>query len=260
MTIDSLAFLGDSIFGHSIGVDSLLARLETVGIERAVVAPFKPRGYHLQAANDVVAEAVRSNPGRIAGLVRVDPLLGDDAIREAERGLGDMGLRGIFLHPWEETFPIDDPRVDSVVEVAGDRRVPVVIASGYPWLSEGLQVGQLAGRFPDVAFVATNGLQLNMSGLGQTDAELALSDNPNLSVQTTGVYRQDFIEHVVATFGAERVLFAGGSPQFDPALEARRVKWAAFSEEQKQLVLERNAARLFGLAPSHSSINLPEVT
>ena len=172
-------------------------------------------------------------------------MLGPDAVAEAERGIDELGLVGVFLHPWEETFAVTDRRVDAVVEVARARRVPVVLASGYPWLSEALQVGELAGRFPDVTLVATNGLQINMSGLGQTDAELALADNDNLIIQTTGVYREDFIERVVRRHGAQRVLYASALPHFDPRLEVRRVQWAAFSGDEMDAMLNGNAEQFF---------------
>lgn len=248
MTIDGLAFLGESIFGGEVTADGLLARLGEAGVERAVVCPMKPPTYHLRSANDAVAEAVRGHSGILTGLVRVDPLLRGQAALEAERGLAELGLRGIFLHPWEETFRIDDRVVDEVVDVARARSVPVVVAAGYPWLSEGLQVGELAARFPEVTFVATNGLQINMSGLGQKDAELALAENPNLLIQTSGVYREDFLERIVRRHGPERILFASAFPHFDPALEIRRVQWAAFSPAEQRSLLHDNAAHLYGIS------------
>jgi predicted TIM-barrel fold metal-dependent hydrolase len=153
----------------------------------------------------------------------------------------------VLLHPWEETFRVNDPLVDPVVEVARRHGVPVVIASGYPWLSEGLQVGDLARRFPDVSFVATNGLQINIAGLGQLDAELALADNPNIVIQTSGVYREDFLEGIVERYGVERLLYASAAPHFEPRLELKRVRWAHFTDEQQQALLGGNAARVFGL-------------
>jgi uncharacterized protein len=219
--------------------------MDAAGVDRAVACPVKPRGYHLGEANDAVAEAVAVGGGRLVGLARVDPLQGGDAERELERGLADLGLRGLFLHPWEETFRIADRRVDAVVEVARAHGVPVVVAAGYPWLSEALQVGELAGRFPDVTFVATNGIQLNISGLGQVDAELALAAAPNLRLQTAGVYREDFLEGVVRRFGAERVLYASAFPLLDPRLEIRRVQWAAFSDAEAAALLGGNAQALF---------------
>jgi predicted TIM-barrel fold metal-dependent hydrolase len=212
------------------------------------VCPARPRTYHLGAANDAVAEAVARSDGRLTGVARVDPLLGDEACGELERALDDLGLRGLFLHPWEETFRIADPCVVPVVETARRFGVPVIVAAGYPWLSEALQVGALARRFPDVTFVATNGLQLNISGLGQVDAELALQEAGNLLVQTSGVYREDFLEGVVSRFGAYRVLYASSYPWLDPRLEIRRVQWAGFSGEEKAALLGGNAAGVFGLA------------
>ena len=222
--------------------------MDEVGVDRAVVCPVKTRGYHLAASNDAVAEAVSESGGRLIGVARVDPLLGDEACAELERALEALGLRGLFLHPWEETFRIADACVTPVVEVARQHDVPVIVASGYPWLSEALQVGVLARRLPDVTFIATNGLQLNISGLGQIDAELALADNDNLLIQTSGVYREDFIEGIVRRFGAHRVLYASTYPLFDPRLEIRRVQWARFGAPETAAILGGNAAAVFSLA------------
>jgi predicted TIM-barrel fold metal-dependent hydrolase len=244
--VDSLTFVGESLVGRSQTAEELVARLDEAGIDRAVVAPAKPRGYHLGPANDAVAEAAAAHAGRLVGIARVDPLQREDAVAELERALG-LGLKGVLLHPWEETFRVNDSLVDPVVEVARRNGVPVVIASGYPWLSEGLQVGDLARRFPDVSFVATNGLQINIAGLGQLDAELALADNPNIVIQTSGVYREDFLEGIVERYGVERLLYASAAPQFEPRLELKRVEWAHFTDEQQQALLADNAARVFGL-------------
>ncbi len=245
MIVDSLTFLGESIFGRRASAADLLALMDEAGIDRAVVCPMKPRGYHLAAANDAVAEAVRTHAGRLTGFARADPHLGDEACAELERALGELGLRGLFLHPWEETFRVSAPLVDPLLETARQHHLPVIVASGYPWVSEGLQVGELARRFPDVTFVATNGGQINISGLGQMDAELALAANENLVLQTAGVYREDFIEGVVARLGAERVLFASGFPFMDPRLEILRVRWAPnLDDGAREQILGGNAARL----------------
>jgi predicted TIM-barrel fold metal-dependent hydrolase len=220
--------------------------MDELGIERAVSCPLRPRGYHLGPANELVAEAVHAHPDRLVGFARVDPNLGEEACAELERAVGELGLRGLFLHPWEETFQVGGLLVEQVLEVARRRMLPVIVAAGYPWLSEGLQVGELARRFPDVRFVATNGGQINISGLGQADVELALAANPNLAVQTAGVYREDFLENVVARFGPERLLYASAFPLLEPRLEILRVRWAHFGEAARAAVLGGNARALLG--------------
>ncbi len=246
MIVDSLTFLGESLFGPRATAAELLAVMDELGVDRAVVCPLRPCAYDLGPANELVAEAVRAHSDRLCGFARVDPNLGDEACAELERALGELGLRGLLLHPWEETFRISAPFVDSVVELTRAHGVPVIVAAGYPWLSEGLQVGDLARRFPDVAFVATNGGQINISGLGQTDVELALAASPNLAVQTAGVYREDFLENVVGRFGAGRLLYASAFPYLEPRLEILRARWMHVDEEARARILGPNARALLG--------------
>jgi predicted TIM-barrel fold metal-dependent hydrolase len=247
VVVDGLTFVGESLFGWRSTPAELLVRMDEAGIERAVVCPVKPRRYELGPANRHVANAVAAQSDRFVGFARVDPNLGVDAVREADRAIGELGLRGLFLHPWEETFRVSAALVDPVLETARSHGVPVVVAAGYPWLSEGLQLGELARRFPEVTFVATNGGQINISGLGQTDVELALADCPNLLVQTAGVYREDFLEGVAARFGAGRLVFASGFPLMDPRLERRRAEWLHVDDEAKARILGGTLAEMLGL-------------
>src|SRR6266851_1169752 len=168
-TVDAFTFVGQSLFGTGQTPAELLSKMDAAGVERAVMCPLKPPGYHLGPANDLVAEAVAREP-RFVGLARVDPNLEHAAIAELDRATRDLGLRGLFLHPWEETFRINGPRVDPILARCAELQIPVVIASGYPWVSEAAQVGDLARRFAKVTLVMTHGGQINISGLGQADA------------------------------------------------------------------------------------------
>jgi predicted TIM-barrel fold metal-dependent hydrolase len=242
---DTLTYCGKCLFGWSVSEDDLLRTLDQEGTRRAVVVSPKPIDSRFEAANTSLGRLIERRPDRLLGFVRVDPWQ-RDAAHEVERGLGELGLRGLFLHPWEETFRVNMPSVDELIAIATAHRVPVMIATGFPWLSEALQVGDLARRFPETPFVLTTGGQINISGLGQTDAELATEANPNIYLQTTGVYREDFIEGIAERLGAKRLLYASGYPQFDPRLERLRVEWAPkLSAEQKAQMLGGNADALF---------------
>jgi uncharacterized protein len=249
VTIDVFTFVGHSLFGYTQSADELLARLDAADVQRAVVCPVKPRGYHLPAANDLVAEAA-AHDDRLIPLARVDPNLEDDAIRELERAAEMLGARGLFLHPWEETFRVSDPRLDPLLTRCADLNLSVVIATGYPWLSEAAQVGELARRFPSLPIVMTHGGQINISGLGQADAFAVLRSHPNVSIETSGVYRQDFLEDVATQLGPERLLFGSNSPRMDVRLEVQRVRWLTVDERSRELILAGNASRVFRLDSS----------
>lgn len=244
--IDGLAFVGPSLFGGGQEEGIVLERMRRTGLDVTVVVPARPPDYQLAPANERVAHAQSESDGALIALARADPNQAD-AANEVIHALDVLGLSGLFLQPAEEHFRIADRRVWPLLEVCAERGKPVVIAAGYPLVSEALQIADLAGRFPTVAVVMTNGGQFNISGLGQLDAELALASCPNLSIQTTAVYRQDFIERVIDKFGAHRVMFAGGSPTFDPAYEILRARRAQVSESDKAMVLSGTAMRIFGL-------------
>ena len=248
-TVDAFTFVGESLFGSGQTSAELVAKMDAANIERAIICPLKPPRYHLGPANDLVAEAVAREP-RLVGLARVDPNQAQDAVQELDRAVKKLGLRGLFLHPWEETFRINGPRVDPLLARCAELQIPVVIASGYPWLSEASQVGDLARRFPNVMLVMTHGGQINISGLGQADALNTLQRHANVCMETSGVYRQDFLEDVATQIGAERVLFGSNSPFMDMRLEVERARWANLAEDSKTLILAGNAERIFKLDAS----------
>ena len=96
----------------------------------------------------------------------------------------------------------------------------------------------------------THGGQINISGLGQMDAFEVLRRNPNVCMETSGVYRQDFILDVVNQLGAQRVLFGSNSPRMDMRLEVERVRRADVSETARELMLEGNADASSGWIPA----------
>ncbi|HEY3751089.1 MAG TPA: amidohydrolase family protein [Pseudonocardiaceae bacterium] len=246
MTVDGLSFLGTSRFGYRREPAELLDELTAEGIDTALVAPMHPRDGDLGVANKEVAAFVADHPDRLVAIARVDPWDGDGAITQLTDAVTDGGAKGVFLHPGEENFQINDTQWRPIAQRAAELGVPVVVATGYYCRSEAGQVATFAEWCPSIPVIMTNGGQLNISGLGQVDAELALA-LPNVHIFTSGVYRDDFLERAVRTFGAERVLFASFAPQFNVAYEHKRVHQVHISDEERALVLSGNADRLFGV-------------
>jgi predicted TIM-barrel fold metal-dependent hydrolase len=243
-TIDGLVFLGTSHFGYELDAAGALAGMDAVGTDIAIAVPMHPHRGDFTAANDALAEAAANSDDRLVPLCRVDPWEGEAAVAEVRRAVAE-GAQGVFLHPSEERFRINDIRVRPIVECAAELAVPMMVAAGYHLFAEPLQLGAAAQWTPDNPFVLTNGGQFNISGGSGFDAELALA-NANVHVQTTAMYREDFLEGVVAKFGPERLLFATAAPLFTTKYERLRVDLAHFSEAERELILGGNAARIFG--------------
>lgn len=222
--------------------------MRRLAIERSVICPVQPEDYHLEPANEAIAAAVKTHPDRFRGFCRVDPRRKDRAVEELERSVQELDLAGLFLDPWEEGYPVNGKLVDPVIGAAARLDIPVMIAAGYPWYAHPLQVADLAGRFPDQTFIMTHGGQINISGLALQDAFAAMRDCPNISMEVSGVYRQDFIEAVIAAVGVERVMFGSNCPRMHQEFELERVRSLDLTEDERAQVLGANAARLLNLA------------
>jgi predicted TIM-barrel fold metal-dependent hydrolase len=241
--VDSLLLLGENRFGPTLAVDSAMRVADSLGISRLVVAPARPYAYKLEPANEALAGQARQEE-RISVLGRIDPWNGDTAVEEARRCVDELGCVGLFLHPAEEACPV--ARSDPIFAFASERKLPVVVAAGFFGLSEPLQVGAIAARFPDVPTVMTNGGQINISGLSMIDARLALDNNPNLHVMTNGEYRQDFIESLAARV-PERTIWSSMAPWFDPRFELERIRSAHMPTDVRERIEGQNALDVFGI-------------
>jgi len=245
MILDAHVYLGSCVFGYGQSLDEIRTRMDRLDIDKVVLVPVKPRDYHLGPANELVAKAVRAEPDRFLGLCRVDPWQTETAVSEAVRGFDALGACGLYLDPWEENFQANDDLVSPLVEVARDHGRPVVINAGHTRVSHPTQIWDLARRFPEVQFVAANGGQINICGLLLFEARRMMEACPNITIQTAGTYREDFLEEMASEVGEERVIFASRSPVYDQEFEMARVRLAHLSESQKDKLWSANALALF---------------
>jgi predicted TIM-barrel fold metal-dependent hydrolase len=247
MILDAEVYLGSNLFGPSYDDETLIAALDAAGVARAVVCPARPPEYHLGPANDLVADAVRRQPRRLIGFARVDPHQRTAALAELRRGVEQLGLRGLLLHPWEELFPVNDRSVDPLLAYARERRIPVQVAGGFPMVSHAAQIGDLARRFPEVPILATHGGQINISGRGLYEAGKMLRTCPNVYLQTSGVYREDWMEDMARALGAARIVFGSGAPYYDLGFELERVHRLHLPAGDRDAIAGTNLARLLNL-------------
>ena len=74
-----------------------IAALNEAGVSQAV---FTGRNSPRAAlSNDFVAECVQAHPDRLFAFAGIDPTLGPDALREIERTITELNMKGISLDP-----------------------------------------------------------------------------------------------------------------------------------------------------------------
>lgn len=246
-TLDFHQHLGQSIFGYGQSLNELMNQLEQHQLEQAVICPVQPLDYHLGPQNDLIADAVNQYPERLIGFGRVDPRL-KTAATEVQRCVTNLGLKGIFLHPWEETYPINSNWVKALMPTIQALEIPVMIAGGHVRVSMASQLADLARAFPDVPMVLTSGGQINISGIALGEATQLLKEHSNLYLETSGIYREDFIEDMVPIIGSERIIFGSNSPEYHLGLEVLRPRLSHLSADHQANLLYQSAAKLLKLS------------
>jgi len=149
-------------------------------------------------------------------------------------------------------------RTRSVIAVAAERRLPCLIHTFSH--TEGNPAGELnieefaeiAADFPKANLIAAH------AGGNWRQSIGAISRVPNASVDVCGSFpAQGMVEALVADVGVARIVFGTDMPGRSFASQLAKVVFADVSEEERELILWKNAARIFGLSPGDSPSESP---
>lgn len=236
--IDACAFLGESLYGNSVAESTLLAQLNTYKIDKAIIRPLKPCDYNYDNANKYIAQVAKKYPTKLIGFGRVNPL--EKSAPQQIAAIVEYGLSGVHLHPWEDNFCINSPQIYDTICACENNNLPIYVSTGYPNVSEPLQLMETALAFPNTTLIATHGGQLDMSGLSFDDALKTAQMCKNVKFDLSGVYRRDFIESLIETAGESNVIFGSCYPYMDISLEIARIEAAEISDIAKSRLFSKN--------------------
>ncbi len=241
MVIDGHVTLGDSR-DASLSVEQLLATMDALGIDRALVAPaerFVP--VRNRDGNALTAEASRRSERLLAYAVAT-PWLGTEALEELRRAR-EAGAVALKLDPALQGFDLLDGQSEPLVAFAVESGWPVYVRTGTPPHALPLQVAWLANRFPEGSFV-----------LGRSGATDFSHDGPSTLAAASNVYADSvYVEWPTALAAVDpatagrRVVFTTDAPFADPAIELRRVTEAGLPDDVQSAILGDTLARLLGL-------------
>lgn len=247
MIIDFRVHAGKSLFGMELSQEEILYGMEHLQIDICLLHPVKPLNYHLEPENDRIKEMVDANPKKFRAFGRVDPWRKEEALEEVERIFSRLKLEGLFLHPLEEHFSLTDPVLKPVLVHMEKIGKPVMICGGHSGVSHPCQIRYIAKEFPSITFIVTSAGQINISGLLLKDASTMLKSCPNVIMETSGIYRRDFIEQMTKVLGADRVVFGSGMPYYNQDMEMQRIITAKIDKKDKNKILGETAQKLLNI-------------
>jgi predicted TIM-barrel fold metal-dependent hydrolase len=228
--IDGHAFLGRSVYMEQ-SAEALIAEMDRLGVDvSVVVAP--PPGPFYEEANSYVMRSVAEHPDRLAALFRANLHL-DGQVEKFREALG-QGCVGLQLDPTNDGYGVGSPRMDPLVEAAGEEEVPVYIHSGDSIFCPPEAVADYAARFKGVKFVTTMSRGAPRAAKGCDNLYLMTRPFPTLTFQR-GRHEG---------FDLDRAIFASDAPLSSLEVEMRAVELAGLEGDLREKILGGNLGRI----------------
>jgi predicted TIM-barrel fold metal-dependent hydrolase len=240
--------------------EELLNLMDKSGISKAVILPIAP-----YISNNYIYRIVEVEPRRLVGFASVVPNPADRAVKELERAVSDLGLRGLKLHPGMQGFCLRSTHVWKVLRRAGELGIPVIIhalwmdesslyfKSPYkPWENPLEDYALLPYIAPETRLIYAH-----MGGLLHFKEVFNIATHRNVYLDTSysiiTITREVGLErlaHYIKLLGAEKVLFGsdtvpGLTPEdLGPKKQIELINRFPLGEEEKEKILFKNAQKL----------------
>lgn len=248
MIIDSHVKLGKHFTGYEASPDAYVEQMKKYAIDSAVICPLKPAGYSVRKANDYVDAIDSAHGGKaLFRAFRVDPWNREEFLAEADVRTAGGRFIAAYMDPWEDSFRCNDERVFYAYARLEGMSLPLIIETGYPWVSHISQLREIARMFPKLRMLATNAGQLDLSGLSFGNVQAVLAESPNIYLGTSAAVGADWLKNAAEGWARGRVLFTSSYPAFEPEIERFRIDHGYMGEDAKMEIYSNNAAAFFGI-------------
>ncbi len=212
-------------------VETVVTTMDDAKIEKAIVFPNPVVGDRYPELNDVIRDAVDEYPDRLIGFGRVDPRRGSEAIEEVER-CDEMGLEGIKLHPFVETFRPDHPNFEKLFDTIHDRDMIILSHTGQGFASAGY-IKKIMDDREDMKVILGHLNEGCISAAKKFD---------NVYVDTSGT-RVYMLEYACSEI-PERIVFGSDYPYLNYRVQKTVVEAAEISDELREKIFADNLKRL----------------
>lgn len=236
---------------------ALYRRLDIMGVVfawDAETATGLPR-----VSNDYVAGLVREFPDVFIGFASVDPWKGKWALKEVERAIVELGLRGVKFQPIAQAFYPNDRRFYPLWAECARLGVPVVFHVGITGLGAGVRGGDglhlkyaqplhlddVAADFPELTIIGAHPAwpwqdEMLAIALHKTNVYFDLSGwSPKYFPPSLLRYTNSLLQ--------DRALFGSDYPFFSPERWLRDFETIDLKPEVREKVLFTNARKLLRL-------------
>ena len=229
-------------------VSTLLREGQKAGISLHILSSAATTPHQVASINRFIAESVRLHPERLIGLGTIHPDSPDPAGDIAQ--IQELGLKGLKIHPDFQRASVTDPRFLRVFALCEERGLPVLCHCGddrYAY-SNPVQIKEVLARFPSLVLIGAHfgGWTIWRGAVAELFDQKRLYIDCSSSLYALGRAEATAF---MRFYGTGRVLFGVDYPMRSPSEEMERFNSLFLTEEEREQILWKNAASLFGIQP-----------
>ena len=236
-----------------------VAHLDEAGVAAVMVPAAKMNSWQTQQliwnlSEEEVLAACDAAPGRVYGLVGIDPREGMEGVRRLERWGRDPHFVGAHLHPYGFGLEVNHRRYYPFYAKCIELDLPLVVQIGHSAehmpsaLGRPILLDDVALELPELRIVAAH------TGWPWVEELTALAwKHRNLYIGTSAHHPRYWDRNLVAfanTRGRGKVLFGTDWPVLDYADAIAAVKALGLKPEAEELLLSGAARKVFTKLPA----------
>ncbi|MDH7571289.1 MAG: amidohydrolase family protein [Armatimonadota bacterium] len=232
----------------------LLRAMDAHGIDQAFVSSASAILYRdSQAGNEELYAAVRAHTDRLIPFAVINPTYSDWR-HDLAVCHEEFGARGVRLYPKYHRYTLTDSNGDALIRAATERGMVISIPGRVEdyrqrsWLLDvadvsAAEMAEVAKRHPRARFLPVNGIGFTNTAFG---AAGALECDYAIEISRLSAFVSEEIQTLISRVGPERLAFGSGMPFTVPEVPLLKLEVLDVSEEVKEAIRWKNAARLIG--------------
>ncbi len=235
-------------------LDEIVKDMKERGIVKAVVTGRDSEvTYGSPSNNSSVIEFVSKYPDMFIGFAGLDPHKGMKAIDELKLMVEKHGMKGAAIDPYLAKIPANHAKYYPIYAKCCELNMPVIMTTGPATLVAGAVMDHVHPRyidavacdFPELKIIISHGCYPYVN-----EVILMVQRHRNVYMEYSEYEQMPFSEGYIQatnTFLKDRMLYASAHPFFDFKDQLDTYAKLPFTDDAREHIMYKNAAKLLGL-------------
>jgi len=218
-------------------VEGLLAEMERLDIQRALVSHTLARTYDPAQGNQILMDEIAGHEMLSPCWTLLPPACGEmGSVDELIAGMAQTGVRAVRLYPREHTYSLGEWQCGELLGALAERQYVLLLD-----LAQGSweDIERICRTYPGLAVIVT---WVGYRQLRPLFALLNLYSNLYCDLSNLSTYLG--IEEILDRFGSERLIFGTGLPTADPGGPIARLSYTDAPPAVLDAIAHGNLERL----------------